>query len=406
MGGGQAAAVRCVPPCAVPRYVGRLPGGPVFQLSDDHLAIRDMARDFARNEVLPGAMARDKAHTFPTELASQLAELGLFGVFVPEEYGGAGLDVLSYVLALEEICYADAGVGVIMSVQNSLAGWPILAFGTEEQKHKYLTPLATGAKMGCYALTEPEAGSDAGSQRTKATETADGWVLDGSKIWITNGPQADIIVTYANLEPESRHKGVCAFIVEKDYEGFSVGKVEDKMGIRCSDTSELVYESMHVPRANLLHDERGGFKVAMATLDGGRIGIAAQALGIAQRCLDLAVVQANERVTFGKPIAKHQAIQWKIADMKTRVDAARLLTWRAAAMKDRGERASLECSMAKLYASETANYCAYEALQIFGGYGYSQEYEVERLYRDARITTLYEGTSEIQRLVIAKSVLG
>jgi alkylation response protein AidB-like acyl-CoA dehydrogenase len=378
----------------------------VFQLSEDHLAIRDMARDFARNEVLPGAQARDKSHTFPTELVGQLAELGLLGVFVPEEYGGAGLDMMSYVLALEEICYADAGVGVIMSVQNSLAGWPILAFGTEEQKHKYLTPLATGEKMGCYALTEPEAGSDAGSQRTKATPTADGWVLDGSKIWITNGPQADIIVTYANLEPEAKHKGVCAFILEKGFEGFGVGKVEDKMGIRCSDTSELVYEGLRVPRENLLHEERQGFKVAMATLDGGRIGIAAQALGIAQRCLDLAVAQAQERVTYGKPIAKHQAIQWKIADMKTRVDAARLLTWRAAAMKDRGERGSLECSMAKLYASEAANFCAYEALQIFGGYGYSQEYEVERLYRDARITTLYEGTSEIQRLVIAKSMLG
>ena len=378
----------------------------MFQLSEDHLAIRDMARDFARNEVLPGAQARDKAHTFPAELVAQLAELGLLGVFVPEEYGGSGLDIMSYVLALEEIAYADAGVGVIMSVQNSLAGWPILAFGTEAQKHKYLTPLATGEKIGCYALTEPEAGSDAGSQRTRATPTDDGWVLDGSKIWITNGPQADIIVTYANLDVEARHKGVCAFIVEKEWEGFSVSKVEDKMGIRCSDTAELVYEGLHVPRENLLHEERGGFKVAMATLDGGRIGIAAQALGIAQRCLDLAVAQANERVTFGKPIAKHQAIQWKIADMKTRVDAARLLTWRAASMKDRGERASLECSMAKLYASEAANFCAYEALQIFGGYGYSQEYEVERLYRDARITTLYEGTSEIQRLVIAKNVLG
>ncbi len=378
----------------------------MFQLSEDHIAIRDMARDFARNEVLPGAQARDKNHAFPTELVGQLAELGLLGVFVPEEYGGSGLDTMSYVLALEEISYADASVGVIMSVQNSLAGWPILAFGTEEQKHKYLTPLATGEKMGCYALTEPEAGSDAGAQRTRATPTADGWVLDGSKIWITNGPQADIIVTYANLDPDAKHRGVCAFILEKDWDGFSVSKVEEKMGIRCSDTAELVYEGLHVPRENLLHEERDGFKVAMATLDGGRIGIAAQALGIAQRCLDLAVAQANERITFGKPIAKHQAIQWKIADMKTRVDAARLLTWRAAAMKDRGERASLECSMAKLYASEAANFCAYEALQIFGGYGYSKEYEVERLYRDARITTLYEGTSEIQRLVIAKNVLG
>jgi len=378
----------------------------VFQLSEDHLAIRDMARDFARNEVLPGAGARDKSHAFPTEIVGKLAELGLLGVFVPEAYGGSDLDMLSYVVALEEISYADAAVGTIMSVQNSLAGWPILAFGTEEQKHRYLTPLATGEKMGCYALTEPEAGSDAGSQRTRAAKTADGFVLDGTKLWITNGPQADIIVTYANLEVEARHKGVCAFIVENTMEGFSVGKVEEKMGIRCSHTSELVYDGLKVPAANLLHEERDGFRVAMATLDGGRIGIAAQALGIAQRCLDLAIVQANERKTFGKVIAKHQAIQCKIADMASRLEAARLLTWRAAAHKDAGKRASKECSMAKLVASETANFCAYEAGQIFGGLGYSQEYEVERLYRDARITTIYEGTSEIQRLVIAKSMLG
>jgi len=378
----------------------------VFQLSEDHLAIRDMAREFARNEVLPGAAERDRSHVFPTEIVGQLAELGLLGVFVPEEYGGAGLDILSYVVALEEICYADAAVGVIMSVQNSLAGWPILNFGTHEQKLKYLAPLATGDKIGCYALTEPEAGSDAGSQRTRAAKVDGGYVLDGTKLWITNGPQADIIVTYANLDVAARHRGVCAFILESGFEGYSVGKVEEKMGIRASATSELVYDGLKVPEANLLHEERAGFKVAMATLDGGRIGIAAQALGIAQRCLDLAVAQANERVTFGKPIAKHQAIQFKIADMKARVDAARLLTWRAAALKDAGERASAECSMAKLFASETANFCAYEAGQIFGGLGYSQEYEVERLYRDARITTIYEGTSEIQRLVVAKSVLG
>ena len=378
----------------------------MFELSEDHQAIRDMARELARNEILPGAAERDRTHEFPIDLAAKLAELGLFGVFVPEEYGGSGLDVLSYVVAVEEISYADAGLGVIMSVQNSLVGWPILAFGTEEQKHRYLTPLATGEKMGCYALTEPQAGSDAGAQRTRADKVDGGYVLNGSKVWITNGPQAEIIVTYGNLDVASRHRGVCAFIVEKSFEGFSVGKVEEKMGIRCSSTSELVYEDLKVPGENLLHKERRGFNVAMATLDGGRIGIAAQALGIAQRCLDLAVEYARERRTFGKAIASHQAIQWKIADMRTRIDAARLLVWRAAAMKDRGERGSVECSMAKLYASETANFCAYEAVQIFGGYGYSQEYEVERLYRDARITTLYEGTSEIQRLVIAKGVLG
>lgn len=364
-----------------------------------------MARDFARNEVLPGAAERDVSHRFPAELVGQLAELGLLGVFIPEEYGGSGLDILSYVIALEEICYADAGVGVVMSVQNSLASWPILRFGTEEQKHRYLPRMASGELIGCYALTEPGAGSDAGAQRTKVTKDGGDYVLDGTKMWITNGPQAGVCVTYGNLDVESRHRGVCAFIVETEWDGFQVGKIEEKMGIACSGTSELIFDGLRIPAENLLHEEKKGFNVAMATLDGGRIGIAAQALGIAQRCLDLSVAYAKERRTFGKPIAAHQAIQWKIADMKTKIDAARLLTWRAAAMKDRGERGSMECSMAKLFASEAANFCAYEAVQIFGGYGYSREYEVERLYRDARITTLYEGTSEIQRLVIAKGAL-
>jgi len=326
-------------------------------------------------------------------------------VFAPEAYGGSGLDVLSYVVALEEICYADAGVGVIMSVQNSLAIAPILNFGTHEQKLSYVTPLATGAKIGCYALTEPEVGSDPASMKSRCAREADEYVVNGTKMWITNGPQADVCVTYANLDPDAGHRGVCAFIVERDFDGYSVGKIEEKMGISCSGTSELVFEDLKVPVANRLGEERKGFAVALSTLDGGRIGIAAQALGIAQRAFDLSVEYAKTRKTFGKPIAKHQAIQWKLADMKTRIEAARLLTWRAAALKDAGERASLECSMAKLHASETANFCAYEAVQIFGGYGYSREYEVERLYRDARITTLYEGTSEIQRLVIAKSLL-
>jgi len=378
----------------------------MFALTDDQTAIRDLARDFARNEILPGASARDKSHEFPADLVGKLGEMGFLGMFIPQEYGGAGLDVFSYVLALEEICYADAGVGVVMSVQNSLVGFPILAFANEAQKQKYLPDLASGAKIGCYALTEPEAGSDAGAQKTKARKVDGGYVLDGSKMWITNGPQAKTIVTYANLEPEARHKGVCAFILEDGFPGYSVGKIEEKMGIRCSSTSALVYEGLRVPAENLLHEERQGFKVAMATLDGGRIGIAAQALGIAQRALDLAVAYAKERKTFGKSIADHQAIQWKIADMRTRVEAARLLTWRAAKLKDAGERGSAEACMAKLFASETANFCAYEAVQIHGGYGFSQEYEVERLYRDARITTLYEGTSEIQRLVIAKDTLG
>lgn len=386
----------------------------MFELPEDTLEIRGLAREFARNEILPGAAARDRTHEFPADIVAQLGEMGFLGMFVPEEYDGAGLSILDYVVALEEICYADAGVGVIMSVQNSLVGWPILTFGTEAQKQKYLAPLATGEKLGCYALTEPEAGSDAGAQRTRCVKDGEDYVLTGTKMWITNGPQADFVVTYANLDPEQRHRTVCAFILESDWEGYSVGKVEEKMGIACSGTSELVYEKLRVPGENLLHEEAQGFKVAMATLDGGRIGIAAQALGIAQRALDLAIAHAQQRIAFGKPIASKQAIQWMIADMGTRIEAARLLTHKAAALKESVKGLPLAqqqaiagraCSMAKLYASETANFCADKAVQIHGGYGYSREYEVERLYRDARITTIYEGTSEIQRLVIAKSLL-
>ena len=387
----------------------------MFVLPEDVLEIQSLARDFARNEILPGAPARDQSHEYPSAIVEQLGEMGFMGMFVPEEYGGVGMSTLAYIVALEEICYADAGVGVIMSVNNSLAGWPILAFGTEEQKQKYLRPIATGEKVGCYGLTEPNAGSDAGAQQTRYHRDTDGnYVLNGTKMWITNGPQADICVTYANKDPSMRHRGVSAFILEKGMNGFSVGKVEEKMGIACSSTSELIYEDVVVPEANLLFAEDKGFNVAMATLDGGRIGIAAQALGIAQRAFDLAVAHAKARVAFGKPIATKQAIQWMIADMGPRIEAARLLTRKAAMLKDANKHEPLHvqqarcgqaCSMAKLYASETANFCADKAVQIHGGYGYSREYEVERLYRDARITTLYEGTSEIQRLVIAKSFL-
>ena len=378
----------------------------MFELSEEHAQIRDMARDFARGEVMPGAAERDKTHQFPAELVAQLGELGFMGMYVDPEYGGSGMDVLSYVLALEEICYADAGVGVIMSVNNSLVCWPLMTFATHEQKLKYLAPLAQGEKLGCYALTEPGAGSDAGAQKTRAVKDGDHYVLDGTKMWITNGPQADTIITYANLDVDQRHRGVCAFILENTFEGFAVGKVEEKLGIACSGTSELVYSGLRVPAENMMLREREGFKVAMATLDGGRIGIAAQALGIAQRAFDLAVDYAKEREAFGKPIASKQAIQWMIADMACRIESARLMTYKAAVLKGEGQRASRACSMAKLLASETANFCADKALQIHGGYGYSKEYEVERLYRDARITTLYEGTSEIQRLVIARSYLG
>lgn len=384
----------------------------MFELPEDVLEIQGLARDFARSEILPGAAARDREHRFPKEEIEKLASMGFLGMFVPTEYEGAGLSTLAYVVALEEICYADAAVGVTMSVNNSLAIWPILAFGTEAQKQKYLPDLATGRKLGCYALTEPNAGSDAGAQRTKAERAtvngADGWLLNGSKIWITNGPYAQVCVAYANLSPEDRHKGVCAFIVETDRPGFIVGKLEEKLGITSSATSELVFDNLHVPPDSLLHRERDGFRVAMATLDGGRIGIAAQALGIAQRAFDLAVSYAKGRMAFGKPISSNQAIQWMIADMATRIESARLLTWRAAVHKDGNDkaRASHYCSMAKLAASECANFCADKALQIHGGYGYSKEYEVERLYRDARITTLYEGTSEIQRIVISRNYLG
>ena len=378
----------------------------MFELPEGTLQIRDLARDFARAEVMPGAAERDRSHEFPRELINKLGELGFLGMFVPEQYDGGGLSVLDYVVALEQISYADASVGVVMSVNNSLCISPILHFGTEAQKQQYLPDLATGRKLGCYALTEPSAGSDAGAQKTKITKNDAGdYVLNGTKMWITNGPQADVSVVYASMDPAARHKAVCAFIVENTFPGYRVGKVEEKLGITSSHTSELVFEDMVVPRANLLGQELQGFKVAMGTLDGGRIGIAAQALGIAQRAFDLGVAYAKERMAFGKPIGHNQAIQWMIADMATRIEAARLLTYRAAVLKDQGERGSRECSMAKLFASECANFCADRALQIHGGYGYSKEYEVERLFRDARITTLYEGTSEIQRLVIAKSFL-
>ncbi len=380
----------------------------MFDLPDDIKEIQNLARDFARNEILPGAAERDRDHRFPAAEVAKLAEMGFLGMFVPESYGGAGMSTLAYVVALEEICYADASVGVTMSVNNSLVCWPILAWGNEAQKQAYLPDLAAGRKLGCYALTEPNAGSDAGAQQTKITDAGSHYVVNGAKIWITNAPYAQVVVGYGNLNPAERHKGVCAFIANMEWPGVRVGKPEDKLGITSSATSELLFEDVRLPRENLLGQEREGFKIAMSTLDGGRIGIAAQALGIAQRSFDLAVAHARTRMAFGKPIGANQAIQWMIADMALRIDAARLLTWRAAVAKDGNDkaRASHQCSMAKLAASETANFCADRALQIHGGYGFSKEYEVERLFRDARITTLYEGTSEIQRIVISRNYLG
>jgi len=379
----------------------------MIELPEEVQQVVSLARDFAMNEIQPGAAERDKTHTYPGSIIRQLGEMGFMGMMIPEEYGGFGLDSLTYALSLAEIAYADASVAVVMSVNNSLACHPILVHGTEAQKRKYLPDLAVAAKLGCYALTEPSAGSDAAALRCRCDKLADGsWKLNGTKMWITNGPQADIAVAYASSNPELKHKAINAFILERRWPGYGVGKVEEKLGICGSGTSELIFEDLVVPAENMLGQENKGFHIAMATLDGGRIGIASQALGIAKRARDLAVAYAKERVAFGKPLAAQQAIQWKVADMSTRIDAAQLLIMRAASLRDAGKPHGAECAMAKVFASETANFCAYEGLQIHGGYGYSKEYEIERLYRDARITTIYEGTSEIQRLVIARSFLG
>jgi len=379
----------------------------MFEIPEEVQQIVSLARDFAMNEIQPGAAERDRSHVYPEAIIRQLGEMGFMGMIIPEQYGGFGLDTLTYVLSLAEIAYADASVAVVMSVNNSLCCHPILVHGTEEQKQRYLPDLATARKLGCYALTEPSCGSDAAALRCRCEKLPGGdWKLNGTKMWITNGPQADVAVAYASSNPEQRHKAINAFILEREWPGYGVGKVEEKLGICGSGTSELVFEDLVAPAGALLGQENKGFHIAMATLDGGRIGIAAQSLGIARRARDLAVQYAKERVAFGKPIATQQAIQWKIADMSTKIDAAQLLIMRAAALRDAGRPHGAECAMAKVFASETSNFCAYEGLQVHGGYGYSKEYEIERLYRDARITTLYEGTSEIQRLVIARSFLG
>jgi butyryl-CoA dehydrogenase len=376
-----------------------------LHLSEEQQLIQKTARDFARGEVAPRAKEIDEQHRFPAELVRQLAELGFMGMAVPEAYGGADLDTLSYVLAMEEISAACASTGVIMSVQNSLVCDPLLKFGSEEQKREYLAPLARGEKLGCFALSEPEAGSDAAAQRTVARLDGDHYVVNGVKNFITNGPQADTCVLITMTAPEKRHKGITAFILPMDLPGVRRGPAERKLGIAGSGTCQIFLDECRLPPRLRLGAEGEGFKVAMATLDGGRIGIAAQAVGIARGALEAAVAYAKERKTFGKPIAEHQAIQFMLADMATGLDAARLLTWRAALLKDRGMRHSAESAMAKLHASEVANRVAKDAVQILGGYGYMKEYPVERFFRDAKITEIYEGTSEIQRLVVASSVL-
>lgn len=367
--------------------------------------IRATARQFAHDELAATADTRDEKEEFPYEAVKKLGELGFMGMVVPELYGGAGLDTVSYSLAVEEISRVDASCGVIMSVNNSLVCYGINEFGTEEQKEKFLTPLASGKKLGAFALSEPEAGSDATNQRTLAVRDGDCYVLNGIKNWITNGFNADYVLVMAATDPAKGSRGISTFVVEKGMSGFSVGKKERKLGIRSSDTVSIAFQDVRVPAVNRIGEEGFGFKFAMKTLDGGRIGIASQAVGIAQASLDAAVKYSKERKAFDQPLANLQAIQFKIADMATEVEAARLLTLRAAATKDSGERFTQHAAMAKLFASKIAVSCALEAIQIHGGYGYIREYNVERYLRDAKITEIYEGTSEIQRIVIARSLL-
>jgi alkylation response protein AidB-like acyl-CoA dehydrogenase len=375
-----------------------------FALSDYQQEIQALTREFAQAEIEPNASRWDRDHHFPRELFGKLAELGLMGACVPEEYGGAGAEFLSYILVLEELSRADAGVGVTVAVHTSACSLPILNFGTDEQRARFVPPLARGEGIGAFALTEPEAGSDAGALRTRAEPTNGGWTITGSKQWITNGAHASTFLLFARTDQDTPGpKGVSAFILDADH--VTITREEEKLGLNSSVTNDIAVEGVEVGRDRLLHEEGKGFTVAMATLDGGRIGIAAQALGIAQAAYDVAREYAKERRTFGKRLAEHQAIQWKLADMATEIDAARLLVYRAAWLKDQGHSHTEEGAKAKLFASETARRQTAEAIQILGGYGYTKEFPVERYYRDAKITEIYEGTSEIQRLVIARSVL-
>ena len=376
-----------------------------FDLTVDQRAIQALAHELAEAEIVPNAASWDREHRFPDELFPKLAELGLMGVCVPEEYGGAGADFVSYILVLEELSRADAGVGVTVAVHTSATTLPILAFGADEQKSRFVPPLARGEQIGAFALTESSSGSDAGSLRTTAEPTGDGWSITGTKQWITNGSRAGTFIVFARTDPATAgSRGVSCFIL--DAEHVHLTREEEKLGLNSSTTSDLSIEGANVGRDRLLHDEGRGFRVAMATLDGGRIGIAAQALGIAQAAYDVARVYAQERKQFGRRIGDFQAIQWKLADMATEIDAARLLTYRAAWLKQEGRPHTAEGAKAKLFASEMARRQTAEAIQILGGYGYTKEFPVERYYRDAKITEIYEGTSEIQRLVIARSILG
>jgi butyryl-CoA dehydrogenase len=377
----------------------------VFDFTEEQRMIQEMARNFAQKEVLPKAAELDETGRFPEELVRQMAELGLMGVAVPEEYGGAGMDNICYVIAMEEISRACASTGVILSVNNSLACDPLLAYGSVEQKKKYLVPLASGKHLGCFGLTEPGAGSDAGAQKTTAVREGNHYIVNGTKNFITNAPNADTCILFAMTDKEKKHKGITAFILDMRFSGVTVGKNEKKMGIKAAPTASLILEDVKIPAENRLANEGDGFKVAMHTLDGGRIGIASQAIGIARASLEDALGYAKERKQFGQPISSFQAIQWMLADMATEIDAARMLTYRAAWLKDQKIRHSKESSMAKLYASEAAMRASVKGIQIHGGYGYIKEYPAERHFRDAKITEIYEGTSEIQRLVIASALL-
>ena len=376
-----------------------------FKLTEEQIMIRDAARDFAQTELLPGVIERDEKQQFPAEQIKKMGELGFLGMMVDPKYGGSGLDTVSYVLAMEEISKIDASASVVMSVNNSLVCWGLEKFGTEEQKQKYLVPLAKGEIIGAFCLSEPEAGSDATSQRTTAIDKGDYYLLNGTKNWITNGNNASVYLVIAQTHPEKMHKGINALIVEKGMDGFAVGPKENKLGIRGSDTHSLMFTDVKVPKENRIGEDGFGFKFAMKTLAGGRIGIASQALGIASGAYELALQYSKERKAFGKEISKHQAIAFKLADMATEIEAARLLCLKAAWLKDNGKNYDKIGAMAKVFASETAMKTTVEAVQVHGGYGFVKEYHVERLMRDAKITQIYEGTSEIQRIVISRSIL-
>ncbi len=376
-----------------------------FSLSEEQVAVRDAAREFTQTQLLPGVIERDTHARFPTEEVKKMGELGFMGMMVSPSYGGGGMDTVSYVLAMEEISKMDASSSVIMSVNNSLVCWGLERYGNDAQKRKYLEKLASGEVLGAFCLSEPEAGSDATSQKTTAVDKGGFFLVNGTKNWITNGGSAEVYLVMAQTDPKLGHKGISAFIVEKGWEGFKIGKKEDKLGIRASDTHSLMFTDVKVPKENMIGNPGFGFKFAMETLNGGRIGIAAQALGIASGAFELSLAYSRERKTFGKPICEHQAIQFKLAEMATQIDAARLMVMKAAYLKDQEKDYADASARAKLYASEIAMKVTVEAVQVHGGYGYVKEYHVERLMRDAKITQIYEGTSEIQKIVISRGLI-